>query len=187
MHSFHQSRGRILFEVFCALTISASVVGAWIQTGAWALLPAAVASLLYGLIHAFDLTGRSSAVTIEPQRIDFTTDHQDDLPACQDDGVPLAMANQQLESDHAIDDAEPAEPITPRASKSRRAKAPRKGGARGASAPVEEKVTEPECPDEAKMPVPEPHEEAAHHSLAPLFEPEPFARQRHAVFGRKAG
>ena len=41
MHSFHHSRSRILFEVFCALAISASCVSAWMQTGAQALLPAA--------------------------------------------------------------------------------------------------------------------------------------------------
>ena len=49
MHSFHRSRGRILFEVLCAFVISASCVGTWMQTGAWAMLPAAFAALLYGL------------------------------------------------------------------------------------------------------------------------------------------
>jgi hypothetical protein len=187
MHSFHRSRGRILFEVLCAFVISASCVGTWMQTGAWAMLPAAFAALLYGLIHAFDMAGSRTAVAIEPQRIDFATDHQDGLPASQDDGVPLAVADQQPESGNVIKDAKPVEPPTSRASKGRRAKAPRKGSARGASAPVEAEIPEPALPEEAEVPVPAPHEEAMHPSLAPLFEPEPFARQRHAVFGRKAG
>ncbi len=81
MHSFRQSRTRILFEVFCALAISASCVGAWMQTGASALLSAAAVSALYGLVHAFDMVGRRTAVAVEPQRIDFATDDQGDLLA----------------------------------------------------------------------------------------------------------
>ena len=67
MHSFHHSRSRILFEVFCALAISASCVGAWMQTGAWALLPAAVVAALYGIVHTFDLRRRNSINLVEPQ------------------------------------------------------------------------------------------------------------------------
>jgi hypothetical protein len=55
MHSFHHSRGRIFFEVLCALGISASCVLAWDQTGAPALLGAAAIVLLYGLVHVTDL------------------------------------------------------------------------------------------------------------------------------------
>src|SRR6187399_3594549 len=55
MHSFHQSRSRIAFEVLCALTVSASCAAAWMQLGATAFLPAAVATGLYGLWHLTDM------------------------------------------------------------------------------------------------------------------------------------
>ena len=44
MHSFHQSRGRIFFDFFCVLVIVASCMGAWMQTGASALIGAAGAT-----------------------------------------------------------------------------------------------------------------------------------------------
>jgi len=199
MHSFH-SRGRIFFEVFCALVVAASCAGAWMQTGAWALLPAAFAALLYGFVHTFDLAGRRPAVAEEPQRIDFATDGQGDLLAYQDAGEPLA-------ADDVVEEAGLVEPAAPLASGSRRAKAPRKGG-RGASAPKEAKVSERVLPEELEVAMPAPPEEeevavpappdeevavplspeaVAHTALAPLFEPEPFARQQRAVFGRKSG
>ena len=66
MHSFHQSRGRILFEVACALTISASCVVAWMQTYASAFLPAAAVAALYGLVHAFDLARPKPRLAADP-------------------------------------------------------------------------------------------------------------------------
>jgi len=208
MHSFHHSRGRILFEVFCALVVAASCAGAWMQTGAWALLPAALAALLYGLTHIFDLAGRKPAVVAEPQRIDFSIDGQGDLLAYQDASVPLTEADQQLATGDVVEDAKLVEPAAPLASGVRRAKAPRKSGRR-ASAPKEAKVIErvlpeeldvavPTPPEEEEVGVPAPPEEAevdvppspeavVHAPLAPLFEPEPFVRQHRAVFGRRAG
>lgn len=186
MHSFHPSRGRILFEVFGALVVSASCVGTWMQTGAWAMLPAAFVALLWGLIHAFDMARPRTAAAVEPQRIDFTIDLQDEPAASQDDRVGPALVEQPQESAIAVGEADPVKPAAPKADKGRRAKAPRKGGARVASSSVKAKGAEPASPVEAEVSVPAPHEETAHHSLAPLFEPEPFARQRHAVFGRKA-
>jgi len=55
MHSHHHSRARVLFEVLCAWGVAASFVGAWNQTYANALLPAAAIAGLYGLVHLFDL------------------------------------------------------------------------------------------------------------------------------------
>jgi hypothetical protein len=207
MHSFHPSRGRILFEVFCAFAISASCVGAWMQTGAWALLPAALVSALYGLVHLFDIAGRGSAGAADPKRMGSATEPQGGPPTVEDNGVPLAADNQPLTTDSSVEEAEVVDPAAPRANGGRRAKAPRKGAGRRAGAakqakvielatPAEEKVTEladPEesmtaelaLPEEAEVPVPP--DEVAHVPLAPLFEPEPFARQHRAVFGRKAG
>jgi hypothetical protein len=190
MHSFHQSRGRIFFEVFCALAIAASFAGAWQQTGASALLAGAAVAALYGLVHLFDLRRPKSAVTVEPQRIDFETETEDELPGHQDHGLPLKVDDQST-TGHIPENAEIVAPAAPRA------RAPRKGGRRPKAlkeakvaklaSPEEPQVAELEAPAEAEIDVPAAHEEAMHYSPAPLFEPEPFARQRHAVFGRKAG
>lgn len=198
MYSFHHSRGRILFEVLCALTVSASCAGAWIQTGAWALLPATAAALFYSVVHLFDLSRRSPVVAAEPQQIEFATDDQGDLLDYVDAGVPLAAADQQPTTDNNIEETELVEPAAPRASGGGRGKAPRKGGSRRSGGPRKAEITElapPEPTEITELAPPEaaevtefaPPEEVAHVPLVPLFEPEPFARQQRAVFGRKAG
>ncbi|MCF2515836.1 hypothetical protein LVY65_12295 [Sphingomonas sp. G124] len=198
MRDFHQSRGRILFEVFCAFAVAASCAGAWMQTGASALLPVALVALLYGVVHAFDLARRNPAGAADPQRIDFATDQHGCLLAAPDSGVPLAAADQLATTDMAVEEVKPAKPATPSESKGRRAKAPRKSGGRSASEPKETKATERAPLEEAEVAVPVdiekadvdlplPPEEDSHVPLAPLFEPEPFARQQRTVFGRKAG
>ena len=61
MHSFHHSRGRIFFEVLARLRFRRPCVGAWMQTGASALLAGSGRRLLYGLVHTFDLIRRRPA------------------------------------------------------------------------------------------------------------------------------
>jgi hypothetical protein len=217
MHGFHHSRVRILFEVLCAFAISASCIGAWIQTDAWALLPAAFVAALYGLIHALDMAGRRSTAWADPQKIDFATDQRDDLLVDQDACMQLAATDQQLTieyaieeaaaeqqlstenvieeaaaeqrlaTENAIEEADPVKPTVPRASGGRRAKASRKSGGRRASVPKVAEVTELARHVEAEIAAPMTAEDAASIPLAPLFEPEPFVRQQRAVFGRKAG
>jgi hypothetical protein len=64
MHSFHQSRSRIAFEVLCALTVSASLVAAWMQSGVAAFLPAAAATGFYGLWHLTDMRRPKAAPAV---------------------------------------------------------------------------------------------------------------------------
>lgn len=127
MHSFQRSRAKILFEVACALALSASFAAAWQQTGAPALIAAAAVAGLYGLVHLFDLRQRQpGAVTVEAVAIE-TLD-------------PIA---------------EPVQPAEAPASKPPRAKAPRKG-AKAAAKPklVVEPVAEPVAEPETFEPVP---------------------------------
>jgi len=209
MHSFHYSRGRILFEVFCALAIAASCVGAWMQTGASAFLPAAVAAALYGLVHVFDMRRRKPTETVVPQRIEFEGKSQGGLPGTKDAKGPLAADDQPLTSDDCIKEADLVEPVAPATGRKRRAKAPGKGGARSAKVPKVTSVREiippedgavaklmpPEVaqvaelapPVEVEVAFPTPEEEAAHPHIEQLFEPEPFARLPRRAFGRKAG
>ena len=198
MHSFHRSRGKLIFEVLCVLVIAASCAEAWMQTGAWAFLPMALVALLYGVVHAFELVRRGPVSAADPERIDFETNQPGSLPAPLDSGLPLAEANQKVTTDMTVEEVKLVELAAPRESKARRAKAPRKSGGRRASEPKETNVSERTPPEEAEVAVPVPiekadvaaplpPEEAPHVPLAPLFEPEPFARQQRAMFGRKAG
>jgi hypothetical protein len=191
MHSFQPSRGRILFEVLCALTISASCAAAWIQTGASALLGAAGAATLYALVHLFDMRRREPAVAAELQRIDFVTDQPGDVSADLAADMPQVLADPLPISEVAA-----GEVVAP-AKDSRKAKAPRKSGGRRAKTPppaealelaaVEERAPKPAPPQEQGESEAVSEQEATHPPLAPLFEPAPFVRQQHAVFGRKAG
>ena len=184
MHSFHHSRGRILFEVFCALTVGASCYGAWTQTGAWALLPAAAVAALYGLVHLFDLRRAKPVTAVEPQRIAF----DDDTPSVHLAAAVSEPVTAVADEPEAVELAlgpEPAKPKTPRASKPRRTKTMRKGGRRADDETVTAVAPAPPPKEEAVSPTP--FDEAAHSNIEPLFEPEPFVRMPRPAFGRKAG
>ena len=203
MRSFHHSRGRIFFEVLCAFGISASCVGAWMQTYATAMLGAAAIAALYGLVHFFDMFGRSPAVA-EPV-VEPITDRQADLPIHRE--IEVAAPAIQPVDNPVVEAVEPIEATAP-ASASRRSKAPKKGAARRVKALKEAKVAEPVTLDEltiadfappepetaasapAEQPetdAPVPHDEENHAPVVPLFESDPFVRQQRTVFGRKAG
>ena len=156
MLSFHQSRGRILFEVLCALGIVASCVGAWQQTGASALLAAAAVAGLYGFVHLFDLVRGEPLEAAAPQRIAFEPEAEAALPPVEPPFPNVAIEVVE----------EPAAPP----------KVTKKSGRK---------------PKASKAPVEEPahsmsFEEASHHRVAPLFEPEPFVRTMRAGFGRRS-
>ncbi len=142
MHSFQPSRGRILFEVFCAFGLVASCVGAWKQTGASALLAAASFAGLYGFVRLFDLARSSPIETVEPQRIEFEPEVQCELPAYQNVVVPMVAVEPEPAFDQAVEDAEAVEPVAPQAKRPRRAKAPRKADGLRASAAKRAKVVE---------------------------------------------
>jgi hypothetical protein len=210
MHSFHQSRGRILFEVLCALGVVASCVGAWKQTGASALLVAASVAGLYGFVHLFDLARHDPADAEEPQRIEFEPEpdepqrinfaakSEDDLADYRTPVVPIVT--DEPTGDGKIEEAEVVEPAATRAKAprkgSRRAKTPKEAKVVGLAPfeavevlkplPVEEVAPLPLASSE-KMEVFEPTsaDEVAHPHIAPLFEPEPFARMPRRAFGRR--
>jgi hypothetical protein len=129
-----------------------------------------------------------------------------DEPAMHDVVVPFEVPDQPATASLGAEEAG-AEPAAAKAKSGSRAKTGRKGGGRRASAPKEAKATEklpaetaaiPELalPEEAEMSelgLPEewesaafpPSEEPAHPHIAPLFEPEPFARMPRRAFGRR--
>jgi hypothetical protein len=209
MHSFQPSRGRVLLEFLCALAIVASLVGAWRQTQSSALLVAAGAVGLLGMIRLFDM-GRGQAVLAEePQRIELDPDIRDEAPALPAVEKPSAVEPVH-EAERPAEIIEFADPDAPRAGAGRRKSGARKGNGRRTSArkaaefveltavevaePVSleqptlhdaseiAEVAVPDVPEvEPKVSEPEP----THVPHAPLFEPEPFVRMPRQAFGRR--
>lgn len=203
MHRFQPSRGRIIIEFLCALAIVASLVGAWRQTQTSALLVAAGAVGLLGMIRLFDMGRGQAALAEEPQRIELESDLRTE-----------ALALTAVEESPAVErvqEAElPAEMIelaatdAPRANAGRRKGGSRKGAGRRTSARKAAEVVElaaeraaldepapshaPEFAEVADVPTSEPElsePEPAHVPHAPLFEPEPFVRMQRQAFGRR--
>ena len=160
MHSFHQSRGRIAFEVLCTMTVSASCAAAWMQTGATAFLPAAFATGVYGLWHLIDMRRPVETVPVAKEAPPET---QQQVPVPEQGPVPEPVAA-----------SGPEEPPKPK--KRSRKKRPE---AEAVVAPVPE--VSPGFPNRAAI------EEELHAPIAPLFEPKPFPLQLRPRFGRKAG
>ncbi len=188
MHSFHQSRGRILFESSCALAISASCIGAWTDLGTLALLPIAAVSALYGLVRLLDLRGRKPAAAVGLASAAVAGEIQGDLLAY----VPAAQAEPIVEVWPVVE-GEPATEFAPLAEKIETEPEASKPAAKKPARPRRKKPVKAvqviaEAVDEFPVLVAEPSaEETTHAPVSPLFEPEPFVRQQRTVFGRKAG
>jgi len=201
MHSFQPSRGRVFFEVLCALGMSASFAGAWLQTHATALLGAAGIAALYGLVHLFDMRRPKSAMEVEPQRVEFA-------PEAADIVVPMVTAGVPEAAELAVEEAAAADPAAPRSGEGRRSGGSRKGSGRRTKMPKAAKAAEPAPVEETDVPWPMaeepevesviepgltvdedfaflPEGEAARFHIEPLFEPEPFARMPRQAFGRR--
>lgn len=210
MHSFQPSRGRILFEVLCALAVVSSMVGAWRQTHASALLVAAAAAGLWAMARLFDLGRHQPVVAEEPQRIAFEPEARDEARPASAAEIPKATV--ELFPVPPAGDPEPDVVETaPRAASGRRKGGSRKSSGRRASAKAEEaiefvtpeladgpavevvqpapsgelEITGLSLPDEADVEAPESNEEPVHVPHAPLFEPEPFVRMQRQSFGRR--
>lgn len=202
MHSFHQSRGRILFEAACALIISASCVGAWMDLGVQAFLPAAAVSALYGLVRLFDMRRPKPAVAIAAPVVTMVeTDFQGDLPTDVGASAQAPVAERDasvepVEEPLLVEDAATVEKTKPAAKpRARKPRSSRKAEPVPTAEPVVEAVVEVELVEEAASPVAETEpaapqvwdEPEEHAPVTPLFEPEPFVRMPRPAFGRKSG
>lgn len=195
MHRFQPSRGRIFFEVLCAIGIAASCGGAWLQTGASALLAAAAVATLYALVHFFDLFRRDPSLAAEPQRIDFTPDGEADLPVVREPVAAEPTVKEMvdaLELDPRLTDfgepkPQPIAPLPVQVDEEAPAKAPRKASRRSAGSSKKAKPVEAEQAVEPDLAVVEPEfvEQVTHTHVAPLFEPDPFHRAPRQGFGRR--
>ncbi len=194
MNRFRRSRGRVSLEILCALTISLSLAGAWLQTGAWALLPASLAALICSMTLAADLKGGGKVPAAGPQRIDFDSDLAGNAAEPAGD-APAPSADLSPAPRSAEKAAPKARAARPKGSSRPRKAGPKKAGAARAADQQVESPPRGAEPPVSEEPLPQPGEEPAqlftgepqHPPVAPLFEPEPFVRQQRAVFGRKAG
>ena len=191
MHSFHQSRGRILFEVFCALGISASCVFAWMQTYAPAMLAVAGFAGLYGLVHAFDMARRRTAVADPVEATEPVTDDRGDLLVYLEADEPELLLDAEPPVAEAAEEAQP-EVSEPVAAEPIQESEPEVIEPLNEPEPVAELVQEAE--PEAVEPVQEAEpadpvgldpEEPEYSPVAPLFDAEPFVRKQRAAFGRR--
>jgi hypothetical protein len=183
MHSFHQSRGRIAFEVLCTLTVSGSCAAAWLQTGVTAFLPAAMATGLYGLWHLTDMRRPAQAKAAMEAA-------QAKIPVEVVERAPLMVAEVDIDEPAVVALSPEAAPKPKK--RSRKKQPDIEVAATPASlaesvgfpdrAAIEEELGSP-AGEDLQVPV----EEESHAPIAPLFETKPFAHQQRPAFGRKAG
>ncbi|HVJ69973.1 MAG TPA: hypothetical protein VM531_00445 [Sphingomicrobium sp.] len=195
MHSLQASRGRIFFEVLCSIGIAASCGGAWLQTGASALLAAAAVATLYALVHFFDLFRRDPSLAVELQRIDFTPEGKADLATVRDVIVPEPTVKEMVDAlalDPRLTDfgdapVQPVEPLAAQADEAVPIKAPSKGARRASGSPKKTKAVEATRVVDVEQAIVEPAfvEQVTHTHVAPLFEPDPFVRMPRQGFGRR--
>jgi len=200
MHSHRSPRGRIFFEVLSAVSVGASFVGAWIQTGAWAFLVPAFVFTLFGLYWSFDMFGRSAvAVAVQPGAAPEAAREIEPVAA------PAAIRTFEPAEEYVAFDPEPAveQPVAleiagyaPEPAVEEKPKRRPKKAKPEAVAIVAEPVADPE-PEPVIEPVihqaPTVFEEAPsfedeeHHEphMEKLFDPQPFARQARPAFGKR--
>ena len=162
MHSHQRSRGKILFEVLCALGLAASFASAWDEIGSPSLLASASITALFALYWSFGL---------------FARDRVDDVAQPIAAVAEAPVTEVEFVAPEAVFACEPEvvaelEPI---------AEPPRKRPARKArkaAAVVASMVERPE-----PVAIEEPVLDGP--PLEQLFDAQPFVRQPRA-FGRKA-
>lgn len=64
MHSHHRARGKVLFEVLCALSLAASFASAWDEIGSPSLLASASIMALFALYWSFGLFARDRVAEV---------------------------------------------------------------------------------------------------------------------------
>ena len=176
MHSHHRARGKILFEVLCALSLAASLAAAWDQTGSSALLASASIVALFALYWSFGLFARRRVDVAQPAAV--VAQPTATVPQPISALVEALKAEVQPAAQEEIFAREAVVPSEPEPA----AAAPKKRPARKAkkAATVVAPVVERPEPVAVGEPAPEPF------PLEQLFDPQPFVRQARPAFGRKA-
>jgi hypothetical protein len=159
MHSVQRSRGKVLFEVLCALGLAASLAGAWDQTGSSALLASAAIMALFAIYWAFGLVAR---------------DRRDDAaqPTVAEAAAPEPAVETVMPEEVFIrepDVVTEPEPVAAEPKKRRARKAPKAAA-----------VVAPPEPEAIEQPV------SSGLPLEQLFDVQPLVRQPRPAFGRKA-
>jgi hypothetical protein len=163
MHRHHRARGKVLFEVLCALSLAASFAGAWDQTGSLALLASASIMALFAFYWSFGLVARDrSDDAAQPTAI---------VADAQETEVEIPMQEEVIASTLQVL-AEPE--LVAAGPKKQRARKAKKAAV--VVAPVVE-APEPVAIEQSISNGP---------PLEQLFDPQPYVRQPRLAFGRKA-
>lgn len=170
MHSHHRARGKILFEVLCALSLAASFAAAWDEIGSPALLASAAIVALFAVYWSFGLFARRHvAAAAQP-----VAEVRAAVPEAE---VPAAAPEPQFaDVPPEVQFAAPAESLAetePVAAAPKKRPARKSKKAAAAAAPSEFMVA-------IEEPAPDPF------PLEQLFDPQPFVRQARPAFGRKS-
>jgi len=176
MQSFRHSRWKILFEISCAFAVSASCVGAWMQTGAGALLLVSFVAALYGLGHAFELKTVRPVTTVDSHGAGPAIGSQDLFVFDEEAESPVTATDPESMVEATVEKAPPAKQSQARTRGKNR---------RRAKGTKEPKAAELAPQAQSEVDGPTPLAENAQFPLVPLFEPQPYMRQQRAVFGRK--
>jgi hypothetical protein len=163
MHSHQRSRGKVLFEVLCALSLAASFAGAWNQTGSSALQASAAIMALFAIYWSFGLVARD--------RRDEAAQPAAAVAAAQEATVETAVPEEVFIREPDVV-TEP-EPVAAEPKKRRARKAPK-------AAAVAAALVEPVEPEAIEQPV------SSGPPLEQLFDVQPLVRQPRPAFGRKA-
>ena len=159
MHSHRRPRGRISFEVLCALLLAGSFAAAWQESGISALLASASVTLLFSLYWSAGLFARDRAQPAIAAA---------EAPAEAAD-IAAEPAVEIVAEPEPVAEAKPKRPRKPRAAKRK---------AEAAIEPAVPAVEQPAVYDP-------PSDETPH--IEPLFDPQPYVRQVRPAFGRKSG
>jgi hypothetical protein len=162
MHSVHRARGKILFEVFCALSLAASFASAWDQTGSSALLASAAIVALFAIYWSFGMFARD--------RVEVAAQLAATVADAPEAEVQIAVREEVLAREPEVP-SEP-EPVAAKPKKQRARKAQK-------AAVVATVVERPE-----PVVIEEPVSDGL--PLEQLFDAQPFARQARPAFGRRA-
>lgn len=187
MHSHRRPRGRILFEVVCALIVGVSFVGAWIQTGAWAFIAPAFVFTSFGLYWAIDMLGQGSAVQARaalaaaPERVpdpepvvDIESAVMPEIRFERFEAAPEREVERFEEPEIHTDVVR----FAPRLEPAPIVKAEAKPRGRKTRAKKVASIVEPAATIAAD-------ELGVDHHIEQLFDPQPFARQARPAFGKR--
>jgi hypothetical protein len=160
MHCHHRSRGKVLFEVVCALGLAASFAAAWDDIGSTPLLASAAIVSLFAIYWSFGLFARRPADEVMESAAAVAIAPEAEIRIAVEPEHPVHATEFQSDPEPVVDPPKKRPPRKPKK----------------AAVPIVE-LSEPVAVAESSYNGP---------PLEQLFDPQPFVRQQRTAFGRKS-